>query len=157
MTDVVTDIITVMTWHQWCQEGTLDCHWWIVGVVFVLLPVCASLVATAVNIYQLRWKYLRAWSLQDLIFPILYPIWHIVGSIYANYTNHKNKLLSDMLNNLRFANFICECIPQAIIQWFLIFTHGELYKGTGTILGRKYDIFWVSITSAIISSIRCGL
>ena len=51
LTDVASDIITVVTWYNWCQEGQqdFDCHWWILGVVFILLPICVMLVTIAVG------------------------------------------------------------------------------------------------------------
>ena len=167
LTDLVTDIITVMTWYQWCEEGKLDCHWWVIRTTFVLLPICIRFVSSAIDLYQIKVKQIITYnyrnrdftmgaSLLYLLLPFSHSIWHIFISIYADCTNHKNMLLEDMLNNARFINVIFEDIPQATIQWFLILTHGELYHGTGTFLGRKYDIFWVAITSAIISTIRYG-
>ena len=40
--DVTTDIITIVFWHRLCLEGKLECHWWIISVIFVTLPILTS-------------------------------------------------------------------------------------------------------------------
>ena len=167
LSDVVTDIITVVTWYHWCEEGKpgFDCYWWILGVVFILLPICIMFVGRAIDIYlepDIFWKKDGALSLIQLLAPFIYPFWHIFLSIALYIAKRKNDKDQQgiWLRNvglMRLADVLFESIPQATIQWFLILTHGdELYHGTGTLLGQKYDIYWVSITSAVISTIRYG-
>ena len=134
LTDVASDIITVVTWYNWCQEGKqdFDCHWWILGVVFILLPICIMLVAIAIGMK-------KDTTCMNLLLSFFHPIYYIVLHINAKCTNEKNLL--DGMNFLKLVDVIFESIPQASMQWFLIVTHGELYQGTGTLLGQKYDIF----------------
>ena len=84
LADVVTDIITVVTWYHWCEEGKpgFDCYWWILGVVFILLPICILLLGRGIYIYQEGWKKFGAyWSLMNLLSTFVYPIQHIFYSI----------------------------------------------------------------------------
>ena len=36
--DVVTDILTVISWHDLCSEDKLECFWWPLGILFCILP-----------------------------------------------------------------------------------------------------------------------
>ena len=40
--DMITDILTIKRWKLACEEGRLGCHWWVIGVIFFVLPTIAA-------------------------------------------------------------------------------------------------------------------